>query len=99
MSWQRKKQNENITAIPLSEFEQRKREMIRLISHDEEALIDRRNRWMVVADLVFIHGFSAKEIFEIVDTDSEQRFELSDDLTEIRLRRRLRRPRRTRNNV
>lgn len=67
--------------------EQRTRELIRLIRHDDDVLMERRG-WMLISNLVFIHNFPAEEVFEIVATDPKQRFEMSDDLTEIRMRRR-----------
>lgn len=67
------------------EREQRTQELIRLIRHDDDVLMERRG-WMLISTLVFIHNFPAEEVFEIVATDLEQRFEMSDDLTEIRMR-------------
>lgn len=90
MKWRKNHSNEDGTQSPLSQHEQRTRELISLIKHDDDVLME-RGGWMLVSTLVFIHNFPAEEVFDIVATDPKQRFEMSADLTEIRMRRRHRR--------
>lgn len=56
-----------------------------LLRHDTEYKFDEHG-WREVSDLIKNHGYTMKEIEEIVETNNKKRYEFSDDKKKIRAR-------------
>lgn len=56
-----------------------------LLRHDKEYDFD-RNGWRDTSDLIKNHGYTMKELEEIVETNDKKRYEFSDDKKKIRAR-------------
>jgi putative RNA 2'-phosphotransferase len=56
-----------------------------LLRHDKEYDF-KKEGWREISDLIKNHGFSKKELEEIVKTDDKNRYEFSEDMRKIRAR-------------
>lgn len=56
-----------------------------LLRHDKEYQFD-KNGWREVKDLIKNHGYTMKELEDIVETNDKKRYEFSDDKRKIRAR-------------